>query len=350
VEGKSTETDTAGYFEIQDIPAGKWTLQASKDHFSLVSQSVNIIQNVTAKISIPMVSVILTSKITGIVKGQDSLPIAGARIIMLNPDGKESGIMATSDESGSYRLWYVPFGRRRIVVNRNQTAEFGFDEVMLDLSVTEPEHPLDIEMRKYSLEGKFTDGRDNHEYAYRVMGKQTWMAENLAFLPAVSPAKDGSESVSRYYVQGYEGNIVADAKLNENFSVYGALYNWTAAQGACPRGWHLPGDAEWKTLENFLGPDPGYGMKSIFGWVDHGNGNNSTGFNVLPAGKRNDKGGFTGTEPGIFGSLGYSAHFWLTTIVLGHGAWTRSFYSDDNNVYRVAESLAVGLSVRCLKD
>jgi len=36
--------------------------------------------------------------------------------------------------------------------------------------------------------GTFTDSRDNHVYKYLTAGAQIWMAENLAYLPTVSPA------------------------------------------------------------------------------------------------------------------------------------------------------------------
>ncbi len=38
--------------------------------------------------------------------------------------------------------------------------------------------------------------------------------------------------------------------------IYGVLYNWVAALESCPRGWHLPSDREWKTLELAMGMNP----------------------------------------------------------------------------------------------
>ena len=71
------------------------------------------------------------------------------------------------------------------------------------------------------------------------------MAENLAWLPGVSPSSDGSETLSYYYVRGYEGTVVSEAKAVANYSTYGVLYNWPAAMAACPDGWHLPSDGDW---------------------------------------------------------------------------------------------------------
>ena len=56
-----------------------------------------------------------------------------------------------------------------------------------------------------------------------------------------------------YYVYGYEGTNVEEAKATKNYKTYGVLYNWNAAFYACPEGWHLPSDAEWAQLVDFIG-------------------------------------------------------------------------------------------------
>ncbi len=94
-----------------------------------------------------MLSVGLTSKLSGIVKGQDSLPIDGATVAMINPDNTESKLTAI----GFYRIWYVPLGQRKIIARKAQTEEFGFEEVTRDLAISVPEYSLDIEMKKYNL-------------------------------------------------------------------------------------------------------------------------------------------------------------------------------------------------------
>lgn len=133
------------------------------------------------------------------------------------------------------------------------------------------------------------------------------MAENLAYLPSVvGPATD-SETEPYYYVYGYDGTDVEEAKATENYQTYGVLYNWSAALTACPEGWHLPSDAEWTQLENYLannghnydGTKGGVGAKiakslaSETGWnsssVEGAIGNtgfpeyrNKSGFSALP--------------------------------------------------------------------
>jgi uncharacterized protein (TIGR02145 family) len=119
------------------------------------------------------------------------------------------------------------------------------------------------------LSGTFTDPRDNHLYRYITVGSQIWMAENLAYLPAVSPFDSVSSIHRHYYVCGYDGISVLAAKAEDSYKIYGVWYNWPAAmdenfeskheiiggQGACPPGWHLPSDQEWKILEEYLGMD-----------------------------------------------------------------------------------------------
>ncbi len=105
------------------------------------------------------------------------------------------------------------------------------------------------------LGGDGTFSYDGVSYAYKFYNTQTWMIDNLAYLPSVSPSSNGSDSSPFYYVMGYEGSSVSAAKATDSYKTYGVLYNWEAAKTACPPGWRLPTDEEWKILEFLLGMD-----------------------------------------------------------------------------------------------
>jgi len=77
------------------------------------------------------------------------------------------------------------------------------------------------------------------------------MAENLKYLPSVVGPYAASTSEPYYYVYGYYGNNVNDAKSTNNYQTYGVLYNWPASFDACPVGWQLPSDDECTTIRNF---------------------------------------------------------------------------------------------------
>jgi uncharacterized protein (TIGR02145 family) len=227
-----------------------------------------------------------------------------------------------------------------------------------------------IEALEASLDaGTFIDSRDNHYYEWKKIGNQIWMAENLTYLPSVSPSTSYSSTAPYYYVYDYEGNSVSSAIATANYSKYGVLYNWPAAmngaessitnpsgvQGVCPNGWHLPSDAEWKQLEIYLGmsqsdadlvgwrgTDQGTKMKSTSGWDGGGNGNNVSGFSALPAGDRN--------YGGYFSSVGSYGGWWVATVYNTENAMQRSLFNNKVNVGRDTHNKAVGISVRCVKD
>jgi len=85
-----------------------------------------------------------------------------------------------------------------------------------------------------SKTGTFTDARDNHAYKWVRIGDQVWMAENLAYKPS-------------------SGNYWAYNNDQNNIAIYGYLYDWKTACNVCPSGWHLPSDAEWTKLRDYLG-------------------------------------------------------------------------------------------------
>jgi uncharacterized protein (TIGR02145 family) len=203
--------------------------------------------------------------------------------------------------------------------------------------------------------GTFIDPRDDREYKWVRIGNQTWMAENLAYLPEVYPMDDGSAIQRRYYVYGYSGKNVPEAKENENFGKYGVLYNWIAALNAPPPGWHLPTDEEWKELERNLGMSKlntgnagwrgsieGRLLKSKEGWHESGNGSDISDFTAKPGGYR--------IADGEFRFESKYANFWTATEYNQTDAWNRHLYWDNTAIYRGSFSKRSGYAIRCLKD
>ena len=211
-------------------------------------------------------------------------------------------------------------------------------------------------------DGTLTDTRDGHTYVYKAFGSQTWMIENLAYLPSVTSSLNKSATTPYYYVYSYEGSNVAEAKITSNYKTYGVLYNWEAAKTACPQGWHLPDKAEQKALTDYL-TNNGYGYKgcdiclsksmaSTNGWATYpftgtvGNdqsSNNRSGFSALPAGK-------VDTYYGAFNALGYYANFWFASEYDAARGWRLSLAFNDGFISPIPSEKSSSLSVRCLRD
>jgi uncharacterized protein (TIGR02145 family) len=199
-----------------------------------------------------------------------------------------------------------------------------------------------VASRIYDVEFSASTDPDRKNYSVVNIGTQTWMAENLAWLPAVSPSSDGSEISPFYYVYKYEGSSISEAKSKGNYTSYGVLYNWEAAKIACPSGCHLPTDKDWAILQDYLGKLSGRNMKSIAGWLVNGYGDNGSGFNGLPGGSRGYEGGF--------GMLGYETSFWSSSEygLDGLYAWIRNLECTSDILLIGSDDLSEGNSVRCL--
>jgi len=221
------------------------------------------------------------------------------------------------------------------------------------------EDSLLIKVRGQSL---FRDLRDGKAYRYVTIGSQTWMAENLAYLPSAGYSSRGSVTEPLYYVYAYKGTNVAEAKASVLYQAYGALYNWAAAKIVCPDGWHLPTDEEWKELEKHLGMNESdldgtdYRISGAVGhqlretgtehWKSPNTGaTNSAEFNALPGGVMAYNIGYTG-----FMDLGGAAYFWSATAYQTFAAWTRFLYNSSPAMDRHYMYGSNGQSVRCVKD
>lgn len=206
--------------------------------------------------------------------------------------------------------------------------------------------------------GSITD-TDGNIYTSITLGTQTWMVENLRTtklsngtpIPLVSDAAGWSALTTPGYCW-YGNNETA------NKAAYGALYNWQAAVNACPTGWHLPSDEEWKTLEQSLGMNntdanaTGWRYSALVGsqlkesgalhWKISAGATNSSGFTALPGGDRDSDVGFV--------DLGNYGFYWSSSADVSSRAWYRRLNDDNGGVHRASSQQVTGYSVRCIKD
>lgn len=174
---------------------------------------------------------------------------------------------------------------------------------------------------------QFTDPRDGQIYkTVKLIGK-TWMAGNLNF--------DVEEGCWFYK---------NDPKNGEK---YGRLYTWEAAKKACPPGWRLPTDEEWKALAESVGGYYDYPTKKEIG-------DRHKGYQALLKGRSS---GFAaqlggGRDPdGDFHDLGFGGSYWSATERSAGLAWRYSFTSDYyGNLDRNSNDKSDGLSCRCVQD
>jgi uncharacterized protein (TIGR02145 family) len=192
---------------------------------------------------------------------------------------------------------------------------------------------------------------DGNTYQTVTIGSQVWMAENLK----VTHYRNGDEIPN--VTNGTDwGNLTTGAYCNynnnvSNVAVYGRLYTWDAvndSRNIAPAGWHVPSDAEWQTLVDYLGGQTIAGGKMKETGTAHWNSpntgaTNESGFSALPGGNRDSIGAFV--------AQGSNALFWSSTEGDTCGAWGRSLSYEVSAVgqhnYGHKQN---GFSVRCVKD
>ena len=180
-----------------------------------------------------------------------------------------------------------------------------------------------------------------------TIGNQVWTTKNLD----VSTYRNGDEIPEVQDASAW-ANLTTGAWCYydndaSNGTKYGKLYNWYAVndtRGLAPAGFHIPTDAEWTQLSDYLGgeSEAGTKMKSTNGWEEDGNGNNESGFAGFPGGFRYYNGTFY-----VIGSYGY---WWSATENSSDYAWSRRLNYNDGNVDRSNDNKRNAFSVRCLGD
>jgi len=183
---------------------------------------------------------------------------------------------------------------------------------------------------------------DGNIYHILTIGTQVWMAENLKTtryrngdsIGTTSPATlDLTDELTPKHQWAYDGNKI-------NAVTYGRLYTWYAindSRNICPTGWHIPTDAEWTTLTDFLG------------------GENTAQTNLKGKGFLPQYGGWRPSDN--FTDLSMMVLWWSTSDVnpnVEPGAfdqvYCRTMSNNANGIFRTYRYKKSGLSVICIKD
>ena len=178
--------------------------------------------------------------------------------------------------------------------------------------------------------GTIADPRDIHHYPVVTIGSLRWFAENLRF----------ATGDSRCYWDD-----------RANCADHGRLYRWEDALHACPPGWRVPTEDDWRSLERTLG----VAEEEIAKERARGD----------PAGRRLKYGGDTGFDVRYSGwidpykadssvAMGRNAAFWTATPAApdegSPTAWHRDVATDRNSIWRSPVNVTYWLSVRCVRE
>ncbi len=203
--------------------------------------------------------------------------------------------------------------------------------------------------------------KDGNHYETVAIGQQCWMKTNLK----TTKYADGTPVASVGGIYHAGGNVTNDA-------TYGLLYNWSAVmygsvsstdnpsgvRGICPTGWHVPSNAEWTQLKQYVSSrienrcdgnlnNIAKALASTGNWIsnsigctvgDYAPNNNTTGFTAQPAGDNT-------------GSVGNFASFWSCTQSSSTQAYAFKMESTSATVNQNSTpEKSTGYSVRCVRD
>ena len=197
---------------------------------------------------------------------------------------------------------------------------------------------------------------DGNVYATIKIGKQVWTVENLRTtklndgtpIPLVTVGTDWNDLKTPGYC--YYNNVINADHLKQ----YGALYNWYAVNTKmlAPKGWHVPSEAEWQIMIDFLGGNEVAGGKmKAKGTIENKNGlwsqpntaaTNESGFSAYPNG---------GRFYVDYGNIDYLAYFWTSSKIDKDYSWGFNLHFKTSEIYPDQYAFKYnGYSVRCVRD
>lgn len=213
--------------------------------------------------------------------------------------------------------------------------------------------------------GTITD-IDGNTYRAIKIGNQIWTAENFKstkYNDGTQIQHISDDTTWKYDTVGAYCYFHNDSATNAK--KYGALYNWHAVNTGklAPAGWHVPTDADWDTLRNYLieggynwdgtttGNKVGKAVASNTDWDSFdtkgcvGNdisSNNQSGFSGLPGSYRRTNGNFS--------FIGRGGMWWSSTERNALDAYSNDLYYHYAFLYKEKYRKGYGFSIRLVKD
>jgi uncharacterized protein (TIGR02145 family) len=202
---------------------------------------------------------------------------------------------------------------------------------------------LNQEMLAAGLYDEFLDTRDNKVYRTVKIGTQTWFAQSLAY--NVGNASCGGNDTScvagRMYTWMQVMDISDSYKNVDASNVISSIH-----QGICPSGYHVPTNAEFQTLYNYVvssisATSVTTELNSSNGWAAV-TGTDSFGFSMLP-------------ENAVKAGNGRAA-FWTASQVSAVRAyrWFKDYSYNSYSGYKFSNTISDEkfrtMQLRCLKN
>ncbi|HDR68153.1 MAG TPA: carboxypeptidase regulatory-like domain-containing protein, partial [Bacteroidaceae bacterium] len=162
----SAVSDKNGYYIIQHLKEGFEQVVATKSGFERF-ESMVYVDNPRSNYNIAMLSHSETRRITGYVKTIDNFTFDGLKVVLLNPDGSESGLSGLTDQNGYYEIDIVPMGFRDLMVRSEGSQNiFLNDTVIYNYSIFDMEQSFDarIKIKRTIIEDSYMSGIDLWDY------------------------------------------------------------------------------------------------------------------------------------------------------------------------------------------
>lgn len=169
--------------------------------------------------------------------------------------------------------------------------------------------PREYLVEKGVQDNILTDTRNGKQYPVYILEDKIWMKANLAYDPSSPASKKDTLDPKNCYME------------DSNFCTkFGRYYTWSEAKNACPAGWRLPSDSDWRQfIKQKSIPWQSMGQGGCKDWDSYGDGSNA-------------------------------GHYWSSSKTQKSTARAFEFRKATKAIDRTDEDLKKGLYVRCVAD